>query len=384
MIGVRHRSAIGVALTVSLSAAACSSASSSDAKSYTIGVLVSQTGSASQLGVGELRGAQLAAESVNAAGGIDGKKIVIKAADDQSKPDQAVEQARELLKDKVAAIVGPSVVGSCKAVMPLVKSRGPVNYCLSPGIKPADYTWSASADTADLAQAGLNYWKSKGITKIGLLSTTDGSGTDGAAAVSSASAKLGVQVTSRATYDPTAVSITSQLQQVTAGHPQAIVVWATGTPVGVALKTIQQAELNLPVMTTDGNLANAFLKRIADYTPKTLLIPATRDFWWQTLPASDPAVKLEKDYHDRYQAKYNEPPDFGPGVGYDAVLNITAALRKAGSADAKKLRTALEQLSGTQGVVGTYTMGADNHRGVSLQDVAIVQAQNGRFTYVGK
>ncbi|MFL6056429.1 MAG: ABC transporter substrate-binding protein [Actinoallomurus sp.] len=384
MIRVRRGLAIGMALTASLSAAACSSSSASDGKSYTIGVLVSQTGSASQLGVGELRGAQLAAESINAAGGIGGKKIVITAADDQSKPDQAVEQARNLLKDKVAAIVGPSVVGSCKAVMPLVKSRGPVNYCLSPGIKPADYTWSASANTADLAQAGLNYWKAKGITKVGLLSTTDGSGTDGAAAVSSASAKLGVQVVSRATYDPTTVSITSQLQQVTAGHPQAIVLWATGTPVGVALKAIQQAGLNLPVMTTDGNLANAFLKRIADYTPKTLLIPATRDFWWQTLPASDPAVKLEKDYHDGYQAKYNEPPDFGPGVAYDAVLNVAAALRKAGSDDAKKLRSALEQLAGAQGVVGAYTMRADDHRGLSLQDVAIVQAQNGRFTYVGK
>jgi branched-chain amino acid transport system substrate-binding protein len=384
MIGMRRGSAIGVALTVSLSGAACSSSGASDARSYTIGVLVSQTGSAAQLGVGELRGAQLAAESINAAGGVDGKKIVIKAADDQSKPDQAVEQARELVKDKAAAIVGPSVVGSCKAVMPLVKSRGPVNYCLSPGIEPADYTWSASADTADLAQAGLNYWKSKGITKIGLLSTTDGSGTNGAAAVNSASARLGMQVTSRATYDPTAVSITSQLQQVTTGHPQAIVVWATGTPAGVALKAIQEAGLNLPVMTTNGNLANAFLKRIADYTPKTLLIPATRDFWWQTLPASDPAVKLEKDYHDRYQAKYNEPPDFGPGVGYDAVLNIAAALRKAGSADAKELRTALAQLAGAQGVVGTYTMSPDNHRGISLDAVAIVQAQNGRFTYVGK
>jgi branched-chain amino acid transport system substrate-binding protein len=384
MIRLRRGLAIGMALTASLSAAACSASSGSDDKSLTIGVLVSQTGSASQLGVGELRGAQLAAESINAAGGINGKKIVIKAADDQSKPDQAVEQARNLLKEKVAAIIGPSVVGSCKAVMPLVKSRGPVHYCLSPGIEPADYTWSASVDTADLAQAGLSYWKSKGITKIGLLSTTDGSGTNGAAAVNSAASKLGAQVVSRATYDPTAVSITSQLQQVTAGHPQAIVVWATGTPVGVALKAIQQAGLNLPVMTTNGNLANAFLKRIADYTPKTLLIPATRDFWWQTLPASDPSVKLEKDYHDRYQAKYNESPDFGPGVGYDAILNIAAALRKSGSADAKKLRTALEQLAGAQGVVGPYTMGADNHRGLSLQDVAIVQAQNGRFTYVGK
>lgn len=376
-------------VAIALALAACGSTSTASGTTtgkapYRIGVLVSQTGPASQLGVGELRGAQLAADHINASGGINGRPIELVTADDQTKPDQSVQQARQLLGKGVAAIVGPSVVAGCHAVEPLVAAKGPVTYCLSPGIKPSGFLWSASVKTDELAVRVLSYWKAKGITRIGLINTTDASGKDGGRATTDAATKVGVQITGQASYEPTAVSATAQLQQVMATQPQALVVWATGTPVGVALKGIQQLGVDLPVATTDGNLANTFLKRIAAYTPKTLLIPATRDFWWDTLPANDPSRTLEKEYHDKYQAKYGEPPDFGPGVAYDAVLLVAEALKKAGSTDAAKVRAALEKTNGFVGVVGTYRMSPQDHRGLGLEDVAVVQAKNGQFTFVGR
>lgn len=365
---------------------ACSSSigDSGDDETYTIGLVSSQTGSASQLGVGEKRGAQLAVAHVNAEGGIDGKDLKLKTADDQSKPDQALQQVRKMLSDDVVGLVGPSVVANCKAVGPLVEESGPVQYCLSPGIDASGYVWSASAKTDAMAEETMKYWKAKGITKVAIVNTTDASGTDGGRAAAEAAKRVGVTVTNKVTYDPNAVSVTSQLQQAMSGNPQALVVWATGTPVGVALKGIEQLDIKVPVMTTNGNLANAFLKRIADYTPDTLLIPATRDFWWQTLPKDDPTYKLEKDYHEKYQAKYDEQPDFGPGVAYDAVLLLAEALKKADSTDAADVRKALEGIDGFQGVVGTYHMSADDHRGLTVKDVAMVQAKDGKFTYLGK
>jgi branched-chain amino acid transport system substrate-binding protein len=340
---------IGVACMSAALLAACSSQSGSGSgSSYTFGVLVSQTGSASQLGVGEAQGAQLAADQINAKGGVNGRKIVIKVEDDQTLPDQDVALARGLIRDKVTAILGPSVTAGCAALMPLVKQSGPVQYCLSPGISPAGYTLSSSANTTDLALEALRYWKQQGITRIGLLSTTDASGANGAVATESAAKATGVSIVAKATYDPTAVSVTSELQQATQGHPQALVLWATGTPTGVALKAIQAQGLSLPVFTTDGNLANAFLQRIAAYTPKTLLIPATRDFWYRSLPKTDPVYALENAYHTDYQNKYHDSPDFGPGVGYDAVLVLAQALKTAKSSDSGALRSAIENLRNFQ------------------------------------
>lgn len=377
------------ALAVLMLASACGSQTASgstggDHDPYTFGVVTSQTGGASQLGVGELRGAQLAAEYVNSKGGVNGHKIQIESADDQSKPDQALQQTRNLIGKKVTALVGPSVVANCNAVAPFVKDNGPVEYCLSPGIAASGFVWSASAKTDAMAAETMKYWKSKGITRIAIINTTDASGTDGGRAAAEAAQKAGVTVTAQVTYEPAAVSATAQLQQAMASNPQALVVWSTGTPVGVALKGIQQLGIELPVMTTNGNLAGAFLERIADYTPKTLLIPATRDFWWDTLPKSDAAYDLEKQYHAAYQKKYNEAPDFGPGVAYDAVLVLSEALKHAKSTSAADIRKAMESIDGLRGVVGTYHMSADDHRGLTVDDVAMVQAENGKFTYVGK
>ncbi|MCW2677571.1 MAG: Amino acid/amide transporter substrate-binding protein family, partial [Modestobacter sp.] len=254
------------ALAVLVLASACGSQTtsgggSSDASGpYTFGVVTSQTGGASQLGVGELRGAQLAADYVNGTGGINGHKIQIESVDDQSQPNQALQQARNLIAKKVTALVGPSVVANCNAIAPFVKDNGPVDYCLSPGIGASGYVWSASAKTDALAEETMNHWKSQGITKVAIINTTDASGTDGGRAAAEAAKKVGVTVTSQVTYEPAAVSATAQLQQAMAGNPQALVVWATGTPVGVALKGIQQLGIDLPVMTTDGNLAGAFLQ----------------------------------------------------------------------------------------------------------------------------
>lgn len=361
-----------------------SSGTTTNKAPYTLGVLTSQTGGASQLGVGEMQGAQLAVEHINSKGGVNGHMLKLEIADDQSTPDQALSQARSLLSKNIVALIGPSVVANCKAVGPLVEQKGPVDYCLSPGIDASGYVWSASAKTDALAEETMNYWKAKGITKVAVINSTDGSGTDGGRAATAAAAKVGVTVTAHVTYDPTAVSVTAQLQQAMASRPQALVVWATGTPMGVALKGIQQLGIKLPVMTTDGNLANAFLKRIADYTPDTLLIPATRDFWWESLPKSGAVYALEKDYHEKYQAKFGEVPDFGPGVAYDAVLVIAEALKKADSTDPAKIRKALESIDGFEGVVGTYHMSSTDHRGLAVKDVAMVQAKNGKFTYVGK
>ncbi|MGH3492150.1 MAG: ABC transporter substrate-binding protein, partial [Sciscionella sp.] len=210
--------------------AGCGSQGGSNGDAYTIAVLTSQTGSASQLGVGEQRGAQLAADYVNAHGGVNGKQLKLEVADDQSQPNQALQQGRNLLSKNPVALVGPSVVANCKAIGPLVAQKGPVNYCLSPGIDASGYVWSSSAKTDALAEETMKYWKSKGITKVALVNTTDASGTDGGRATVAAAKKAGVTITTEVTYDPSAVSATAQLQRAMASGPQALVLWSTGTP----------------------------------------------------------------------------------------------------------------------------------------------------------
>ncbi|WOP17426.1 ABC transporter substrate-binding protein [Raineyella sp. LH-20] len=381
----RRRTTACVALTGSLLALAlggCAATTAHGQDDYTIGLISSQTGPGSQLGVGELRGAQLAVEHLNAEGGVNGHKVRLISADDQSNPSQTVLQARKML-GHVDGLIGSSTSGPCKAIAPQAIRGQIVDYCLSPGIKPAGYQWSSSAATIDLARELVDHWHGQGITRIALLSTTDASGIDGADSVKEAIKETpGMELATAATFTPDAVSVVSQVQQISASKPQAVVVWSTGAGAGVAFQGMAQAGLDLPVATTDGNLTYAFLKRIKAFLPDPLLIPATRDFWVDSA-WTDPTVReLEDKYHADYLTKYGEQPDFGPGVAYDAVLVMAHAIDKAGG-DHTKVKGALESTQGFPGVVGTYSFSAKDHRGLTQKDVGIVQATKDGFSYLG-
>lgn len=382
-----RRWAIGAAALVAvgaLSSCAANTVSASD-DVYRIGVLTSQTGTGSQLGTGELNGAKLAADRLNADGGIDGHRVEIAAADTQSDPAQAVLQGRKMLSG-VDAIVGPTLSSECKALLPLVSSGHLVDYCLSPGIRPqpGSWQWSASASTEDLAVRLVTYWKKHGITRVGLAYTTDSSGVDGAMSVQHAVRTVGgVKLVAATSYSPDAVSVSSQVQSLAAARPQVVVVWSTGGAAGIALKGLKEAGLNVPVATTDGNLSYAFLGRVADFLPKSLLIPATRDFWWQEVPGTPDEQALERQFHTAYQARFGGPPDLGPGVAYDGVMLVARALALA-KGDRHAARIAFESITGFAGVVGTYSFSKTDHRGLGVKDVAVVRATRSAFTYVGR
>jgi branched-chain amino acid transport system substrate-binding protein len=378
--GSRHViTLIALALAVAPAAAGCGAATADDSV-YRLGVITSQTGSASQLGLGELQGAQLAADTLNAQGGVAGKRIELVVADDQSTPVQAVLQARRMV-GQVDAIVGPSVSSTCNAITPLAESSRTVVYCLSPGIKPkpAGHVWSASVATSDLIRRALQHWRAEGITRIGMLNSTDASGQEGAASLQAAAAEMpGTQLAGAATFEPGAVSVTSQLQALAAAKPQALIVWSTGAAAAVALKGVSQLGLDIPVATTDGNLTYAFLGRVADYVPPTLLIPATQDFWWQQSERPPPARALEESYHRDFEARFGSRPDFGPGVAYDAVHVLADALAHH-DGDRTTLKETLERRTGVVGVVGTYDFSPDDHRGLGIDDVAMVRVVDGGF-----
>jgi branched-chain amino acid transport system substrate-binding protein len=74
---------------------------------YKIGVAGPMTGGIAAYGEEMRKGAQLAAEDINAAGGINGKKVEIVIGDDACEPKQAVTVASRLIeKDKVNVVVG--------------------------------------------------------------------------------------------------------------------------------------------------------------------------------------------------------------------------------------------------------------------------------------
>ncbi|WP_338526545.1 branched-chain amino acid ABC transporter substrate-binding protein [Pseudomonas batumici] len=71
-----------------------------------IGVAGPMTGANASFGEQYMKGAQAAADAINAAGGVNGEKIILVKGDDACEPKQAVSVAKSLTQDKVAGVVG--------------------------------------------------------------------------------------------------------------------------------------------------------------------------------------------------------------------------------------------------------------------------------------
>ncbi|MDM0086715.1 MULTISPECIES: ABC transporter substrate-binding protein [unclassified Variovorax] len=85
-----------------------------------IGILIPLTGATSQFGSTMSRAAQIAAEEINAAGGIHGRRVEVVIEDDQSNPEAAVRAARKLIDvDRVVAIGGSYASSVTSAIAPL-------------------------------------------------------------------------------------------------------------------------------------------------------------------------------------------------------------------------------------------------------------------------
>src|SRR6188508_3071240 len=97
-------------------------------KPYKIGTLQPLSGSAAIIGKTALVGVQMAADRINAAGGINGRKVELIVADYESKPDVGRRKAEKLaVEDQVDAHVGGVLSNVCLACMPVWEEYKIVN-----------------------------------------------------------------------------------------------------------------------------------------------------------------------------------------------------------------------------------------------------------------
>ena len=122
----KTRLAIALSAIAALFAAGCGDSSSddSDPKAFRVGLEAPLSGEQSVLGKGMLKGAQLAAAKLNAAGGIRGEQVEIVAIDDAADPATGVKAAKSAIADGLDGIVGPYNSGVGIETLPLYVDAG--------------------------------------------------------------------------------------------------------------------------------------------------------------------------------------------------------------------------------------------------------------------
>lgn len=343
---------------------------------YDLNVILSLTGGASFLGKAEQQSLQLAEKWANENGGIQGRPLHLVFHDDQSTPQVAVQLASQIVAGKPAVEIGANLVAMCNAMAPLM-TNGPVMYCLSPGIHPADgaFVFTSSVSTIDLSRALIRYWRMKGWTKIALMTSTDASGQDAEKGINLNLAlpeNADVKVVAREHFNPTDVSVSAQIENIKAARPQAFIAWSTGSPIGTIFKGIVQAGLDVPVGTTDGNMTFAQMTQYAAFLPKQLFIPAAEWAMHGTDLKREPAVLAAQERFDAAFKAGGVTPDVASALAWDPAMIVIDALRKLGpTATAAQLREYISHLKGYAGVDGIYDFERVPQRGLDVNDAVV-------------
>jgi branched-chain amino acid transport system substrate-binding protein len=344
---------------------------------YTIHAIVSETGSDSFLGVEEKAALQALAKHVNATGGIGGKKLSFDVSDNQSTASTSVSLASPMLSQSPVILVG-SVTTTDRPVDDLANSNGPVIYDLSPGDHPklGGYVYSTSNSTVNQTKAFINFAKSKGWTRVAAITSTDSSGQDGWTNIQKAAASSPVKIVNHQTFDPTDVSVTTQLSKIKASNPQAVFIWTTGTPLTTVLKGMQSLGLtSLPTMTTNGNASFKELSSLSSDLPSQLYFPGAPFMVGPSNLTGQTKTQVQA-FDTAIKASGQAAPDEGDALAYDPGLILVSALRKLGTgASAQQIHTYISGLTAFQGIDGTYNFKASqpDNRGLTIQDVYIAE-----------
>ncbi len=356
---------------------------------YEITAITSLTGAGAFIGKAQAESFRLIEGYVNKNGGVRGHPVKFLVLDDQTNPVVAVQLFNQAIAKKAAVVLGPALTATCAAVTPLVKS-GPVDYCLSPGIEPArgSYVFSASDSLMDQAIVLLRYFRLRGWTRVGLITSTDATGQAMTADVAAAAAlpeNASMQIVANERFNAADVSVAAQMSRIKSSNPHAVIAWSTGTQFGTLLRGINDIGLDVPVGAGTGNMNNDQLSQYAGFMPKALFFPGL-----QSLVSGGPVPKAVRDAQNAYYGVFKAAgltPGFLNNLAWDPTMLVLAALRANGiDAGAEQIRSHIDNLQGWAGVNGLYDFKQRPGRGIGPAASVIDQwdVTKGTFTVVSK
>jgi branched-chain amino acid transport system substrate-binding protein len=292
------------------------------------------------------KGWELAQEEVNAAGGINGKKLETIFRDDNATPGDAVRVAEELVsREKVALLSGTFLSNVGLAVGDFAKQRKVLFIASEPLTDKLtwgngnDYTFRLRANTAMQTAMLVPEAAKLGKKRWGIVYPNYEYGQSAAnwfkkylAAQSATGVEFVEQAAPLGKIDAGAV-----VQAMLDAKVDAVFNVTFGTDLQKFVREGNTRGLfaNRPVVSLLSGEPE-YLDTLKDETPAGWIVTG---YPWAEINTPE-----HKAFRDAYQKKFNDYPRLGSVVGYATVKSIAAMLKKANSTDAAKMQAAMKNL----------------------------------------
>lgn len=342
---------------------------------YRIGIILPMTGPTADYGSDFLKGAALAEEEINAAGGIKGKPIKLVVGDSKNQPKDGVAEFKRLVEvEKLPAIIS-TMTGVILPQFALSAATNTPMICvgaITPEIRKGGPTVFSNYPLADDEEREIAEYAIKvlGDKTAGIIYENSSYGKTLSAIFIAEYEKLGGKIVAEEIIEKGGRDFRSQITRIGAQKPPLIITYAYYAEAGLILR--QAAELGVKAQfMSHGSVQNKAFADIAG--------PAANGFI-SASPRWDENAPQVKAFIVRYKAKYGKEPDLYGPYFYDAVRMYAAAIEKGGYTK-EGIRTALKGLKDFPGVDGVMNFGPDN---VVLLPLKFVRFENGEWVAIKK
>jgi branched-chain amino acid transport system substrate-binding protein len=305
-----------------LCAGLASAASAADIK---LGAAEALTGPAAKYGVAIKNGFTLAADEINAKGGVKGNKIALVIEDEQGKKEEAINVFKKLIfQDKVLLVFGPTLSNSAFAADPIANAAKVVAFGTSntaEGItNMGPFTFRNSVMEADVlpvtTKAAVKHFNLK---KVAVIYGNDDAFTKNGYDVFKATLESQkIPVTDTETYAKGDVDFKAQLTKIKASNPDAIV-----------CSCLAEEAANIILQTRSLGMKQPFIGGNGLNSPK--LFDIAKDAGDNTVMGSpwsaENTAPANKAFIAAYKAKFNADPDQFAAQAYDAMHIVAEALK---------------------------------------------------------
>jgi branched-chain amino acid transport system substrate-binding protein len=370
-------------LAAGLALAACAApGSNNDASSKTdagpikIAVVDAQSGQLSSLGAWELKGAKLAVEEWNKAGGIEGRKIQLDVFDDQGDPTVGTNLARKLASEKYVAMLGTAESAVTIAMAPILRDSEIPNITSgqSPGLvavkSPFLFLNGPTSTTYDETLAKYVV-ETKGAKSIAMITNNGSFGKGEHDAFVKALSTRSVTPVADQVVTTDQKDFSAALTTIRQKNPQVIFLGAEEVQSGLIVKQARTLGITAP-----------FAGAAPQGTPvfaDTAGVPNIEGTIVSSPYLSNDVNDATRKFAAAYKAAFNEDAELHGAKAYDGAQILLTALKNSKVATGKALADAIRAVQ-RKGLLGDF---AFDDTGVGIRATSIGTITNGKLVAAG-
>ena len=344
----------------------------------TLAVVSPVTGDSAEYGIHFNVGAQMAADQINEAGGINGKQVVLKSFDSKNDAKEAAEVARLICQDKtILATIGDFSSTCCMATAPIYEENKTVQISPSAGLidfpRVGPYNFSTTGvqenDGGFLMNRVIN--EKMGAKSVAIVYTNNDYGLNMLSYMTQEAEADGVVITDTeaiASGEKDFTAIVSKMRQT---EPEAVAIMGSYNEVANCVKQIRQVGWDVPVAISGSALTDQLVELLGDDVNGIYSNIA--------FVASDNTPET-KEFNEEFTKRANMPPSFHSISTYDTVMLVCDAAIKCGdNLNRETLKDAIQSYKGFDGLMGPFEFTED---GAVYRGYKVVQYQDGVLTSV--